>query len=193
MVLYCNTRFARQIADAPGRVCIKTMKTMLPAPPEGLAYEDVSLFFVGVMPGDEQHGLVPYYHHRILVDSADVGHINFKVGDTDHVRLYAGHVGFEVKPVYRGHGYAEKACRALVPLMTRHYDDVILTADPTNLASLRTIERLGARFESELPVPENDPQYSRGARIKRRYRWWPGAFSKRDLPVVNGPVVGSAS
>ncbi|MBI1177574.1 GNAT family N-acetyltransferase [bacterium] len=147
------------------------MKSLLPEPPEGLTYEDVSLFYVGVMPGDENRGIVPYYHHRILVDSADVGHINFKVGDTDHVRLYAGHVGFSVKPVYRGHGYAGKACRALTPLLARHYDDVILTADPENLASRRTIEGLGACFENEVPVPLDDPQAASGSRFKRRYRW----------------------
>jgi hypothetical protein len=147
------------------------MTTWLPEPPDGLTFEDVSLFYVGVMPGDEARGLVPYYHHRILVDAADVGHINFKVGDSDHVRLYAGHIGFHVKPVYRGHGFAGKACRALVPLVSRHYQDVILTADPDNLASVRTIEGLGARFLDEVPVPLDDPQHSSGSLTKRRYRW----------------------
>lgn len=127
------------------------------------------------MPGDDQRGLVPYYHHRILVASADVGHINFKVGDTDHVRLYAGHVGYEIKPVYRGHGYAGKSCRALIPLVKRHYDNVILTADADNLAAVRTIEQLGACFEAETLVPPTDPQYQRGFRLKRRYRWNPTA------------------
>jgi tagatose 1,6-diphosphate aldolase len=136
-----------------------------------LTHEDVRLFYVGVMPGDDERGLAPYYHHRILVDSADVGHINFKVSDSDHVRLYAGHVGFEVKPMYHGHGYASKACRALVPLMNRYYDEVIFTADPDNLASIRTIEGLGACFLDEQPVPPTDPQHTRGSRIKRRYGW----------------------
>lgn len=181
VVLYMDTRRMRQRKRSMPFSKWLIMKSLLPEPPEGLAFEDVNLFYVGVMPGDERRGLVPYYHHRILVESADVGHINFKVGDTDHVRLYAGHVGFEVKPVYRGHGYAEKACRALIPLMTQHYEDVILTADPTNLASLRTIERLGASFENELPVPETDPQFLRGARTKRRYRWSPMGRSAREI------------
>jgi len=156
------------------------MKAWLPEPPEGLAHEDVRLFFVGVMPGDDQRGLVPYYHHRILVDLADVGHINFKVGDTDHVRLYAGHVGFDVKPMYHGHDFAGKACHALIPLVRRHYDEVILTADPDNLASIRTIEKLGACFADERPVSEHDPQFAGGSRIKRRYVWTPQAAHLPD-------------
>jgi len=147
--------------------------TWLPAPPQGLKHDDVSLFFVGVMPGDEGRGLAPYYHHRILVDDADVGHINFRVGESDHVRLYAGHIGFQIKPVYQGRGFAGKACQALAPLAWQHYDHVILTADPGNVASIRTIEKLGARFENEIAVPPSDPQFGGGSRSKRRYRWEP--------------------
>jgi tagatose 1,6-diphosphate aldolase len=164
------------------------MNTMLAEPPDGLTYDDVRLFYVGIMPGDEDRGLAPYYHHRILVNDADVGHVNFRVGDTDHVRLYAGHLGYDVKPVYRGHGYAGKACRALAPLVVRHYDDVILTADADNAASIKTIEKLGATFLEELPVPPTDPQFKRGSRIKRRYRWCqrPAVASDLDLSLAMG-------
>jgi hypothetical protein len=146
------------------------MKFVLPEPPAAaLAFDDVSLFYVGAMPGDGPRGLAPYYHHRIVVSSADVGHINFRVGDTEHVRLSVGHVGYEVKPYYRGHGYAGKACRALAPLLRRHYEEIILTTDPDNLPSIRTIERLGLQFLDEVTVPPHDPQFARGSRIKRRY------------------------
>lgn len=145
------------------------MKSVLPEPPAALAFDDVSLFYVGVMPGDWLRGLAPFYHHRIVVNSADVGHINFRVGDSEHVRLSAGHVGYEVKPYYRGHGYAGKACRALAPLLRRHYVEIILTTDPDNLPSIRTIERLGLQFLDEVTVPPHDPQFARGSRIKRRY------------------------
>ena len=50
----------------------------------------------------ESAGLVPYYHFRIIdVDGTDVGHINFRVGDTEHVRVSAGHIGFEIADVFR--------------------------------------------------------------------------------------------
>ena len=39
--------------------------------------------------------------------------------------------------------------------------------------SIRIIERLGARFTDEVPVPPHDPHFQRGSRRKRRYQWRP--------------------
>ena len=112
------------------------------------------------------------YHFRILAaDDLDVGHINFRVGSTEHVRVCAGHIGFEIREQFPGHGYAFQACRAIAPFVRSVYDSVTITCDPDNQASRRTIERLGASFTDEVPVPEHDPHYQRGSRSKRRYRW----------------------
>jgi tagatose 1,6-diphosphate aldolase len=120
--------------------------------------------------------MVPAYHFRILLsDGADAGHINFRAGDTEHVRTSAGHIGYEVKAAFRGHGYAGDACRALAPFVGTVFGSVIITCDPGNLASQRTIERLGAEFLEEVTLPPSDPQYQGGSRAKRRYRWAPGA------------------
>lgn len=62
------------------------MDSLLSEPPDGLAFQDVRLFFVGIIPGDDERGLVPTYHHRILVEDADVGFINFRVGNTEFVK-----------------------------------------------------------------------------------------------------------
>lgn len=146
----------------------------LPAPPQGLSYGDVRLRFAEAVPGDPARGFVPYYHFRILVaDGSDAGHINFRVGDTEHVRVCAGHIGFEVLEPHRGHGYAYQACQAIAPFVRSVYDAVIITCNPDNYPSRRTIERLGACFIDEIAVPLHDPAYERGARIKRRYRWTP--------------------
>jgi predicted acetyltransferase len=123
--------------------------------------------------GDPSQGIVPFYHYRIIVAALDVGHINFRIGDTPHVRLYSGHIGYEISPPFRGHGYAFQACRALASFVRLFYRQVIITADPDNAASLRTIERLGAAFLDEIAVPESDPHYARGSRVKRRYQWSP--------------------
>lgn len=102
-----------------------------------------------------------------------MGHINFRVGDTEHVRVCAGHVGFEVSEAHRGHGYALQACRAIAPFVASLYETVTITCDPENQASRRIIEQLGASFVDEVPVPPHDPQYQKGSRWKRRYRWEP--------------------
>lgn len=141
----------------------------LPAPPAaGLAHGKVQLRFVKTFPGDAALGHVPYYHFRILVaGNLDVGHINFRVGNTAHVRTWAGHIGYEIAETFRGHGFAGQACRALAPFARDFYAEVTITCDPDNLASKRTIEKLGARFVDEVLAPPDE----RGARAKVRYRW----------------------
>jgi tagatose 1,6-diphosphate aldolase len=68
---------------------------------------------------------------------------------------------------------AFQACRAIAPFVRSFYSTVIITSDTDNQASIRTIERLGASFVDEIAVPPHDPQYQRGSRGKRRYRWTP--------------------
>ena len=146
----------------------------LPVPPESLSSGEISLRFVRVVPGEPARGSVPYYHFRILAaDGADVGHINFRVGDTEHVRVCAGHLGFEIRESFRGHGYALEACRAIASFVHSVSGAVTITCNPDNLASIRTIERLGASFMDEVAVPPHDPHYQGGSRSKRRYRWAP--------------------
>ena len=157
---------ARALQEAP----IETSQT----PPDILSFGQVRLHFVRVIPGEPSRDFVPAYHFRILVaDGSDVGHINFRVGDTEHVRVCAGHIGFEVGEQFRGHGYAFEACRAIAPFVRSIYEAVTITCDPDNVASVRTIERLGAKFTDEVSVPAHDPHYQRGSRRKRRYRWAP--------------------
>ena len=151
--------------SSPGQV--------LPPPPPILAFEAVALRLRQIVPGDPARDLVPFYHFAICAGAAEVGHVNFRVGDTEAVRLYAGHIGYAVLEGFRGHRYAYLACRAVAPLVRSFYPVVIITSDPDNLASLRTIERLGAVFLEEIPVPPHDPNYQRGSRAKRRYQWKP--------------------
>ena len=146
----------------------------LPVPPETLSYGQVTIRFDRIVPGEPSRGFVPYYHFRILIaDGQEVGHINFRVGDTEHVRVCAGHIGFEILESFRGHGYALQACQAIAPFVHSIYDAVTITCDPDNLASSRIIERLGASFIDEVSVPPHDPHYHRGSRSKRRYAWKP--------------------
>ena len=146
----------------------------LPVPPETLSSDDVLLRFDKIVPGEPSKGFVPSYHFRIVtVGGSDVGHISFRIGDTEHVRVCAGHIGFEIEESFRSHGYAFQACRPLAPFVRSFYEAVIITCDPDNHASRRTIERLGARFMDEVAVPPDDPHYQRGSRSKRRYTWTP--------------------
>jgi len=152
---------------------IVTAKCSLPNPPDTLRFGDARLHFSHIVPGDAARDLVSYYHFRIrLADDTDAGHINFRVGDTEHVRLFAGHIGFEVTEAFRGRGLARQACLAIAPFVRSFYDVVTITCDPTNYASIRTIEKLGASFIDEVSVPP-PVSHLQEMRTKRRYQWAP--------------------
>lgn len=144
------------------------------APPEGLSFGSVRLRFDKVVSPDSATGLAPYYHFRVLLaDDTDVGHINFRIGNTDHILITAGHIGYEIREEHRGHNYAFEACRAIGPFVRSLYSAVTITCDPHNYASRRTIEKLGTTFIDEIEVPRHDPGYLKGGRRKRRYEWRP--------------------
>jgi len=146
----------------------------LPEPPLRLVHADVEIVFSHRTPGDAPAGRVPGYHFVIHNGRGrEAGHVNFRIGVTPHIVNIAGHVGYEVQPKHRGHRYAEKACRALAPWAAVFDMDLIITTDPGNHASIRTIGNLGAEFLNEVDVPEDDPHFLRGSTRKRRYRWKP--------------------
>ena len=146
---------------------------LLPPPPRSLHEEGVALRFSKIV-YPKGRGLAPYYHFRILAGTKDVGHINLRVGESEHVQRVVGHVGFGIRKRHRGHRYALLACRALAPFARTVTPEVILTCDPKNHPSRHTLERLvGGERGEEISVPHSDPHYRRGARTKLRFRWLP--------------------
>ncbi|MCP4685161.1 MAG: GNAT family N-acetyltransferase [bacterium] len=117
---------------------------------------------VSMEPGGE---LVPYYHY-LIVDRRGhlVGHLNLRIGTTRHI-------GLEITKEFRGRSLSQHACRAIAPLVRKYYDKVALTADPDNAASIRIIEKLGAKYLSEIDVPEDDPAFAAGVVRKKRFEW----------------------
>ncbi len=140
--------------------------------------EPVRLVFQQFVTVPSGSGLVPYFHFKIVAQEEMVGHINFKVGDNRHIRLYAGHLGYGVLPEYRGRSYAYFACKTLEPFIRKLYNQIIITADPDNKPSIRIIEKLKARFLNEIEVPVTDPCYKTDSHIKRRYAWTLGVHAR---------------
>lgn len=116
--------------------------------------------------------MVPAYRFDMLVDGQKVGTISLRVGDNERLVRYAGHVGYSVDEPWRGRHLAERATRLLLPLAQAHgLDPLWIGCNPDNIASRRTLERLGAEFVEVVPLPPNyDRYYSRGEREKCRYR-----------------------
>jgi len=107
----------------------------------------------------------------MVVGDEVVGTIQLRLGDTDHLRLYGGHVGYGVAPDHRGHGHASAALSALRPIARDHgFEEIWITCRPDNVASWRTLEKAGARYEGTVAVPPDSDLYARGDTEMRRYR-----------------------
>jgi predicted acetyltransferase len=99
------------------------------------------------------------------------GEISFRVGDTEHLRVYGGNVGYVVQPEYRGRHFAARALRLIMPLARRHgLSELWITCNPENIASRRTCEYAGAEFVEIVDLPPHLDMYQRGDRRKCRYR-----------------------
>ncbi|HTW77339.1 MAG TPA: GNAT family N-acetyltransferase [Thermoplasmata archaeon] len=133
-------------------------------------------------PADPGRHRVPCYHFRISRhrDGTSVGSIALRVGRVDeHPDLRtSGQVGYRIDEAYRGHGYAGRACRLLRPVALAHgLSRLMITCDPTNRASRRTLDRIGAELIGEFPIPPHHPMYQDGRRSVLRFEWSLGAAS----------------
>jgi tagatose 1,6-diphosphate aldolase len=115
----------------------------------------------------------PAYRFEIQTREAGVrvGTINLRVGESKLLTHYAGQIGFAIDEPHRGHHYAERACRLLLPFAGMNgLSPVWITCSPDNHASRRTIERLGAEYVETVEVPADYPLPDGALRQKRRYR-----------------------
>jgi predicted acetyltransferase len=141
--------------------------------PGRLVDGDLELLLVEQYPGDPLTGRVPAYRFemRRVGEPQGIGHVQLRVGNTQHILMYAGHIGYGVNPEHRGHGYAGRACRLLLPLARSHGMKTLwITCSPDNTPSRRTLERLGAQYVETVDLPEDTDMYQRGGRQVCRYR-----------------------
>lgn len=111
------------------------------------------------------------YRFDIVIDGERAGTISLRVGTAYLLTHLAGQVGFSVEPRFRGRGVARKAVLALLPAAAANGMDALwLTTTEDNLASRRTLEKLGCVLVGRVPVPENYVSYAQGEREKLRYR-----------------------
>jgi predicted acetyltransferase len=121
--------------------------------------DDLQLILTECVPAEHSPWGVPAYTFRMQADGREhVGRIRLRVGWSDDVIRYAGHIGYAVEPAHRGRRYAERACRLIVPLAKRHgMTNLWITCQPDNMPSRRTLERLGAECVGVIDVPPGYP------------------------------------
>lgn len=121
--------------------------------------------------GDPEKGWVPAYFFDIcLLDGTDVGDINLRIGYNEKTYI-GGNIGYRIEEPFRGNHYAAKACKLLFELAAKHeMNRLIVTCDPINIASARTIEKIGGEFLEIAEIPEDNEMYAQGKRFVRIYR-----------------------
>ena len=118
---------------------------------------------------------VPGYVFDIVVDEMErtVGRIEYRFEEGREL-LYYGHVGYVIYLPYRGHGFAEKACRQLAIIIKSYHPEIMsmmITCNPDNLPSKATIENLGAVYLERVQIDEDHELYDQGDYEKEVYEW----------------------
>lgn len=125
------------------------------------------------MGGSRSLGLAPNYAFDMkhAETGAQMGEIDLRLSAEHYITHYAGHIGYGVERAFRGHRYASRACRLLLPLAKQHgLSPLWITCNPDNVASRKTCEHLGATLVEIVSVPPESDLYRRGEREKCRYR-----------------------
>ena len=121
-------------------------------------------------PGDAAKGWVPSIEFDLIADGETVGVLTLRLGDTEHLRRFGGHVGYRVEPEHQGRGYAARGLSLLLDIArAQGFAELVITCNPDNLASRRTAERAGAELVEIVDLPSTTDMYARGERRKCRY------------------------
>jgi predicted acetyltransferase len=141
--------------------------------PDALADERLRLHLRTTESAAESIWKAPTYRFDIQIKSTGqtIGYINLRVGDSNWITKYVGHIGYGIDQPHRGHHHAEQACRILLPFAKQNgLQTLWITCSPDNLPSRRTLERLEATYIETVSVPDEYPLPEGALREKRRYR-----------------------
>lgn len=115
---------------------------------------EIDLYPIHLSPPAQELGFGRESNWRITLHESrrSIGRITYRPGESEAV-YYFGHIGYHIDPPWRGHHYAEKACRLIRDEIRRSgKSSVVITCDPDNLPSRKTCLALGCLWESEVPV-----------------------------------------
>lgn len=124
--------------------------------------------------GDPKRGRAPEYKFKILLHNTDVeiGHINLRLGNSEKVVNYIGHIGYGINEEYRGKKYSAKACNIIKNVIKDNsLNKVIITCNPDNFASRSICESIGAKLLEIIDIPTSSDAYSKIEPQKCRYEW----------------------
>ena len=133
-----------------------------------LSDDEITLRISQKYPGDDE--LLPFYYYDICVGDTHIGKISIRIGNNYH-SYYNGHIGYEIDKVYRGNNYSYKACKLVFQVAKAHgMNELIITCDESNIASYKTIEKLGSELIEITKPPEDYFAYREDMEQQRIYK-----------------------
>jgi tagatose 1,6-diphosphate aldolase len=140
--------------------------------PGPLVDGDLELLLVEAYGGNPFKNYVPAYRFKMIQTGSDtkLGEIELRIGNTEELVRYSGHIGYAVYAPFRGHHYAARSVQLLLPLARSHALGTLwITCNPDNYASRRTCELAGFRLIEIVDLPPDIDMYRNGERQKCRY------------------------
>jgi len=129
--------------------------------------KDITLRITQKYNGDCE--MLPFYYWDIYNGDIFIGKISLRIGHNFH-SYYNGNIGYEIDAAYRGHGYAYLACCMILKAARAHnMDKIIISCDESNIASYKTIEKLGAKLIEICNVPKDYFAWHEGMEKQRIY------------------------
>ncbi len=105
-----------------------------------------------------KEGRVPQTCFILYADETPVGLFKVRHYVNDYQRHHSGHIGFGIKPEFRGKGYGKEGCRLAIEKLKEmpdfHDEVIIMSCSITNQASLKVQRANGATI-----VEEGNGQY----------------------------------
>lgn len=140
--------------------------------------EDFAGYLAGLEAGELgeglAHGRVPHTFLVAEVGRVLVGRVSLRHELTPMLAAIGGHIGFAVRPGFRGRGHAGVLLTGVLDRAAElGIESVLVTCDETNHASAAVIERAGGSHEDDVELL---PGHS-----KRRY-WIETALAQGDNP-----------
>lgn len=131
--------------------------------------ENLSLKIIQKYAGDNE--MLPFYYYSIFnLENVCVGKISIRIGHNFH-SYYNGNIGYEIFKEYRGQGFSGAACQTVLRVAVFHgMEYIIISCDENNIASYKTIEKLGAEFIEICDVPKEYFAWREGMEKQRIYR-----------------------
>jgi predicted acetyltransferase len=95
-------------------------------------------------------GYVPCTNLWWAADDEYLGRLAIRHRLTPGLLEFGGHIGYDVRPTARRRGHASAMLAAALPISRDlGIDHVLVTCDPDNVGSRRTIEKNGGEFEDQ--------------------------------------------